>query len=122
ETKWYSDRAAEKSKYSKQLVHLESFKDYTQVIYTLYDMKAANIVLENVLKRAKAKNTFKLAIQQKAQEFVKREQERIINEEKEQKRRLREELLALLSDEKVQERILGKAISDLAAKPLIMHA
>ena len=119
---WYSNRAAEKSKYSKQLVHLESFKDYTQVIHILYEMKAANVVLEDALKRAKAKNTFKLAIQQRAQELVKKEQERIINEEKEHKRKLREELLALLTEEKVQERILGKAISDLAAKPLIRHA
>lgn len=122
EAKWYSDRAVEKSKYSKQLVYLESFKDYTQVIHTTFDMKAANVVLEDAFKQAKAKNTFRLAIQQRAQELVKKEQERLINEEKERKRRLREELIALLADERVQERIMNKAIADLATKPLLRHA
>jgi F-type H+-transporting ATPase subunit b len=122
EAKWYADRSAEKTKYANQLNHLESFKDYTQVVNTLFDMKAANVVLEDALVRAKAKNAFRLAIHQKAQELVKKEQDRLINEEKEHKRRLKEELLALLANENVQERILNKAINDLETKKLLRHA
>lgn len=119
ERRWNAARAAEKAKYSTQLTHLEGFRDYPQVVQTIYDMQAANLVLEDAVSRAKHRAQFHSEISQKAQEMVRIEQQRLAEEAREKRARLLFDLENLLGDPKVQQRIIAKFIQDMKTQPVV---
>ena len=119
ESRWNQARTQEKSKYSAQLEHLQSFKDLNEALKLVYEMRKSVLVMEEELKSLKARAQVRVEILGAAQDLVKREQERIIEEQRIKRAQLREELDRLLADPLVQKRILTKAISDLETKPII---
>lgn len=119
EKRWNAARAGERSKYAEQLRHLESFRDYPQVVQTVYDMQAANLVLEDAVMRAKHRAQFHSEIARMAQELVRKEQQRLAEETKEKRARLLMELEGLLGDRSVQQRIMEKFILDMKTQPVV---
>ena len=119
EKRWNAARTGEKKKYAEQLRHLESFRDYPQVVQTIYDMQAANLVLEDAVMRAKHRAQFHSEIAQKAQELVRKEQQRLAEEAREKRARLLMDLEGLLGDRSVQQRIVEKFILDMKTQPVV---
>ena len=119
ERQWYSARSAEKAKYAEQLTHLESFRDYPTVVQTVYDMQAANMVLEDAVARAKHRSQFHAELSHKAQEMVRKEQQRLAEEARAKREKLFMDLEGLLGDASVQKRIVEKFINDMKTQPVV---